>query len=197
MVRISVLGDALKTMYNAEKRGKVRPAGAAAGCWSKGVRISCCRRAATPAWGPCTAVGSRTWCPEHFWTHQQSSEAAAARLEALQPFAAPRQQQQPHPDRRRGPAVLSCLCAAASIRQGHVSSWFGCQAAVAAQQCCTGVGNTGEQPAAWCVDPRAPSTMQQSADSRAARVHWVLVCNPLVPVLGGGHAGQDGSVCMD
>lgn len=27
MVRISVLGDALKTMYNAEKRGKVRPAG--------------------------------------------------------------------------------------------------------------------------------------------------------------------------
>jgi hypothetical protein len=24
MVRVSVLGDALKTMYNAEKRGKVR-----------------------------------------------------------------------------------------------------------------------------------------------------------------------------
>lgn len=71
-------------------------------------------------------------------------------------------------------------------RQGHVSSWFGCQAAVATQQCCTGVGNTccSQQRGVWI--PEAPIIMLQSADSWAARVYWVLFCNPLVPVLGGG-----------
>ncbi len=54
MVRISVLGDALKTMYNAEKRGKVRrrplakgdmgsavaaEAAAVLGCWGQQQRL--------------------------------------------------------------------------------------------------------------------------------------------------------------
>jgi hypothetical protein len=56
MVRISVLGDALKTMYNAEKRGKVSRSRL-----SWGLGISCCRRAAVVCWGVYASVYRSTW----------------------------------------------------------------------------------------------------------------------------------------
>jgi hypothetical protein len=45
MVRISVLGDALKTMYNAEKRGKVSRSR-----WPMGVKDQLLHRAAIAGW---------------------------------------------------------------------------------------------------------------------------------------------------
>jgi hypothetical protein len=78
MVRISVLGDALKTMYNAEKRGKVRWGRQAPGVGPTHPRISGCASGLLPRQG-------EAWCGrvQGLWHAATILNAAAAAGQAL------------------------------------------------------------------------------------------------------------------